>query len=60
MFVDSAFRRRGIATELTTAAIAHLKSLHCSHAILHASPQGLTVYQQLGFVAKNEMILELE
>ena len=59
VFVESAYRRRGIATELTRNAIAYLKSLGCTHAILHASPYGKPVYENLGFVAHNEMILKI-
>ena len=59
VFVESANRRQGIGTELTQTAIAYLQSLNCSHAILHASPHGKPVYENLGFVPKNEMILEL-
>ncbi len=60
VYVESDYRRQGIATKLTQKAIAHLNSLNCTHAILHASPQGKSVYESLGFIPKNEMILELE
>ncbi|WP_369426838.1 GNAT family N-acetyltransferase [Waterburya agarophytonicola] len=60
VFVESSYRRQGIASQLTTTAIEYLRSLDCTHAILHASPHGKSVYQQLGFVPKNEMILQLE
>ena len=59
VYVESDYRRRGIATKLTQKAIDYLNSLNCTHAILHASPQGKSVYEGLGFVPKNEMILEL-
>ena len=60
VYVESDYRRQGIATKLTKKAINYLHSLNCTHAILHASPQGKSVYEGLGFVPKNEMILELE
>lgn len=60
VFVESAYRRQGIATQLTNAAIDYLRSIDCTHAILHASPNGKPVYENLGFVAKNEMILCLK
>lgn len=60
VFVESAYRRQGIGTQLTKRAVAYLKTLDCTHAILHASPHGKPVYEQLGFVPKNEMILEIE
>ena len=59
VFVESRYRRQGIGTKLTQTAIDYLQSLGCTHAILHASPHGKLVYDNLGFVPKNEMILEL-
>ena len=60
VFVESTYRRQGIGTQLTKAAIGYLQSLNCSHAILHASPYGKPMYENLGFTPKNEMILELK
>ena len=60
VYVEPEYRRRGIATKLTKKAIAHLHSLDCTHAILHASIYGKPVYEKLGFVPKNEMILKLD
>ena len=60
VFVESAYRRQGIGTKLTQTAIDYLQSLGCTHAILHASPHGKPVYENLGFVPKNEMILDLD
>ena len=59
VFVESAYRRQGIGSQLTNSAVDYLRSLDCTHAILHASPYGKPVYEKLGFTAKNEMILEL-
>ena len=59
VFVESAYRRQGIGTKLTQTAIDYLQSLGCTHAILHASHHGKPVYENLGFVPKNEMILDL-
>ncbi|MDJ0535102.1 MAG: GNAT family N-acetyltransferase [Xenococcaceae cyanobacterium MO_207.B15] len=59
VFVESAYRRQGIGTKLTKTAIDYLRSLDCTHAILHASPHGKAVYENLGFVPKNEMILDI-
>ena len=39
--------------------IDRLRSLNCTHVILHASPHGKPLYESLGFIPKNEMILEL-
>lgn len=60
IYVEANYRRRGIATKLTKTAINYLNSLNCSHAILHASPQGKPLYENLGFVPKNEMVLQLK
>lgn len=59
VYVESSYRCQGIATLLTQTAIDYLQSLNCTHAILHASPQGKAVYENLGFVPKNEMVLNL-
>ena len=59
VYVEPQYRRRGIAIELTKAAIAHLKNLNCTKAVLNASPSGKYVYEKLGFTAGNEMILNL-
>jgi ribosomal protein S18 acetylase RimI-like enzyme len=57
VYVQSDYRRQGIGTELTTAAIDYLKELKCTKIVLHASPYGKPVYEHLGFIAGNEMIL---
>ncbi|MBE9046528.1 GNAT family N-acetyltransferase [Pleurocapsales cyanobacterium LEGE 10410] len=59
VYVEKAYRRRGIATELTKVAIARLKTLNCTKALLHASPSGKPVYENLGFATSNEMMLDL-
>ncbi|AFZ34408.1 GCN5-related N-acetyltransferase [Stanieria cyanosphaera PCC 7437] len=59
VYVESAYRRQGIASKLSNESINYLKSLGCTRAILHASPHGKPIYEKLGFVANNEMRLEL-
>lgn len=59
VYVEPPHRGKGIATQLTKMAIAHLKALGCTKAILHASPSGKPVYSNLGFVSSNEMQLDL-
>ncbi|MDX2214780.1 MAG: GNAT family N-acetyltransferase [Oculatellaceae cyanobacterium bins.114] len=59
VYVEPSHRRQGIAKRLTQAAIAHLKTLGCTRAILHASPLGKPVYDSLGFSSSNEMRLDL-
>ena len=59
VYVELAYRRSGIAKQLTNMAIAYLKSLGCTRVILHASPSGKPVYTSLGFSESNEMRLDL-
>ena len=59
VYVEPAYRRKGIAKQLTNMAIAYLKSLGCTRVILHASPSGKPVYTSLGFSESNEMRLDL-
>ena len=59
VYVLPKYRRQGIATKLTQAAVDYLKALSCTKAILNASPSGKPVYKKLGFIAGNEMVLNL-
>jgi ribosomal protein S18 acetylase RimI-like enzyme len=59
VYVEPAYRSRGIATQLTQQAIAHLQAIGCTHAVLNASPSGQPVYSRLGFVDSNLMRLDL-
>jgi ribosomal protein S18 acetylase RimI-like enzyme len=59
VYVEPAYRRRGIAKELTNAAVDYLKSIGCTRVVLNASPDGKPVYTSLGFVESNVMHLDL-
>ncbi len=59
VYVERDQRRQGVARGLTEAATAYLKSIGCTHALLHASPSGRPVYAGLGFEPTNEMRLSL-
>lgn len=59
VYVEPDHRRQGLAKQLTQLAIDYLKSLHCTRIILHASPSGKPLYEQLGFTPSNEMRLNL-
>ena len=59
VYVEPAHRRRGIARTLTQATTSYLKSIGCTHALLHASPSGRPVYNELGFEPTNELRLDL-
>jgi len=60
IYVESDYRRQGIATQLTKTAIDYLQDLDCTKAVLHASPFGKPVYESLGFVSNNEMVLDFK
>ena len=55
--VDPAFRKRGLARDLTQACVAFLRECGCKKIRLHASPAGRPTYERLGFVPTNEMEL---
>lgn len=59
VYVEPAFRRRGLGQQLTEQVVGHLRSLGCTRAVLNASPSGQSVYEQLGFVPGNAMTLVL-
>jgi ribosomal protein S18 acetylase RimI-like enzyme len=59
VYVESGYRRQGIAKQLTQLAIAHLQSLNCTRVILHAAPSGKPLYSRLEFENSNEMRLDL-
>ncbi len=60
VYVKSDYRRQGIGTKLTNTAMDYLKSINCNKAVLHASPLGKPVYENIGFIPSNEMALDLE
>jgi GNAT superfamily N-acetyltransferase len=53
------FRRRGLARELMKAALAWCGENGVDTVILHASPEGRTLYESMGFSPTNEMRLRL-
>jgi GNAT superfamily N-acetyltransferase len=59
VFVEPAWRGRGVARRLTEATLSHLRGLGCGRAILNASPKGRSLYERMGFQPSNEMRLEL-
>jgi GNAT superfamily N-acetyltransferase len=59
VYVESPYRGQGIATQLMDAALAYLRSIGCTRAVLHASPSGKPVYTRMGFADSNEMRLDL-
>lgn len=59
VYVEKAYRDRGIGKKLTLRTIDYLKSLNCTRAVLHASPQGKPVYSSVGFIPSNQMHFEI-
>jgi GNAT superfamily N-acetyltransferase len=53
------FRRRGLARQLMEVAIQWCRENHVDTVILHAAPDGLKLYESLGFTATNEMRMRL-
>ena len=55
VFTEPQWRRRGIAGLLMKAIIAWSKNERIDRLLLHASDDGRSVYERLGFIAGNEM-----
>ena len=60
VYVYSEFRRRGIARHLMQTMIAWCREQKFAVVHLHASKDGLHLYDSLGFEPTNEMKLQLE
>ncbi|HKE36356.1 MAG TPA: GNAT family N-acetyltransferase, partial [Candidatus Baltobacteraceae bacterium] len=59
VYVQPAYRRRGVARELTEAAIAWARGRSCTLVRLSASEPAETLYRDLGFTPGREMVLRL-
>lgn len=59
VYVLPEYRGRGLATKLTELTIDFLRQ-NVASICLHASPFGRSIYERLGFVATNEMTLDLD
>jgi GNAT superfamily N-acetyltransferase len=55
VFTEPEWRRRGIASLLLKEIITWSKNEHLDRLLLHASEEGRSVYERLGFIAGNEM-----
>ena len=55
VFTEPQWRRRGIAGRLVKEIIAWSKNEGLDRLLLHASDDGRSVYERLGFIAGNEM-----
>lgn len=58
MFVERAYRRRGIARALLQQTIEWCKAEGFTFVGLHASDEGRPLYEAMGFVPTNEMRLK--
>lgn len=57
VYVERAWRRRGVAEALMRALLDALARRGIRRIVLHASDQGRQLYERLGFVPTNEMHL---
>jgi len=55
VFTEPQWRRRGIAGLLVKEIIVWSKSEQIDRLTLHASDEGRSIYERLGFIASNEM-----
>jgi ribosomal protein S18 acetylase RimI-like enzyme len=55
VYVEPAYRRRGLARELMRLADAEFARRGVSYCVLHATEQGRPLYQELGWSATAEM-----
>lgn len=55
VFTEPAWRRRGLAGILMSQVIEWAKENGLDSLVLHASDEGRSLYEQLGFTATNEM-----
>lgn len=55
VFTEPQWRRRGIAGLLIREIISWSRNEHLDRLALHASDEGRSIYQRLGFIASNEM-----
>jgi ribosomal protein S18 acetylase RimI-like enzyme len=58
VYVEPAWRRRGVAEALMRAVLDALAGRGIHRIVLHASDDGRRLYERLGFVQTNEMRLE--
>ena len=55
VFVEPEFRRQGLARQLIERALEWARDERLTSIVLHASKAGRPLYEQLGFIATNEM-----
>ena len=60
VYTEPAWRRRGIGEALVRRAVADARRWGLTNVVLHASAQGRSLYERLGFVSTNEMTIDVE
>jgi len=60
VYVEPEYRRRGLARKMMDAIVEHTRKLGFTTLWLHASDDGRSLYEQMGFVPTNEMKLKLK
>jgi GNAT superfamily N-acetyltransferase len=55
VFTEPEWRRQGIATMLMRDIIKWAKNAQLDRLILHASDEGRSIYERVGFISTNEM-----
>ena len=60
VYTEPEFRRRGLACQLVTAALDWCRANKIDFVILHASDEGRSLYESLGFQPGNEMRIKLQ
>lgn len=57
VYTEKDFRKKGVATRILEESIRWSKDRGFDRMILHASPEGRSLYEKAGFTATNEMRL---
>jgi GNAT superfamily N-acetyltransferase len=60
VYTEPEFRKRGIARQIMLTILAWVKQQGLRAVNLHASAEGRSLYEQLGFEATNEMRLKFD
>jgi ribosomal protein S18 acetylase RimI-like enzyme len=58
VYVEPAWRRRGVAEAMMRVVLDALAARGIRRIVLHASDDGRRLYERLGFVPTNEMLLD--
>ena len=58
VYTAEKFRRRGLARQLMETALAWCRENRVDTIVLHASPGGRSLYEEMGFAPTNEMRLK--